>query len=110
MPVILIVPNERVQSLLAMFVFLLIVCSLSSFQSSSGVSMSVVQSVAFAVSPPCSPLACCPPNATPQGQSALTAEGQNVLVHKRLEQTSTSLQAALQVVERKLAQDDPASR
>ncbi|XP_073774532.1 caskin-2 isoform X13 [Danio rerio] len=76
----------------------------------SGVSMSVVQSVAFAVSPPCSPLACCPPNATPQGQSALTAEGQNVLVHKRLEQTSTSLQAALQVVERKLAQDDPASR
>uniref|UniRef100_A0A8C2K6R2 Caskin-2 n=1 Tax=Cyprinus carpio TaxID=7962 RepID=A0A8C2K6R2_CYPCA len=74
----------------------------------------VVQSVAFAVSPPCSPLARCPPNKAAQGQSVLAGkpqavtEGQNVLVHKRLEQTSTSLEAALKVVEKKLAQEDPA--
>ncbi|XP_073683871.1 caskin-2 [Garra rufa] len=82
----------------------------------SGVTVSVVQSVAFAVSPPCSPLARCPPNKAPQGQSVLAGkpqavtEGQNVLVHKRLEQTSTSLEAALKVVEKKLAQEDPADR
>uniref|UniRef100_A0A8C1CW03 CASK interacting protein 2 n=1 Tax=Cyprinus carpio carpio TaxID=630221 RepID=A0A8C1CW03_CYPCA len=76
----------------------------------------VVQSVAFAVSPPCSPLARCPPNKAAQGQSVLAGkpqavtEGQNVLVHKRLEQTSTSLEAALKVVEKKLAQEDPADR
>uniref|UniRef100_A0A8C2AF13 Caskin-2 n=1 Tax=Cyprinus carpio TaxID=7962 RepID=A0A8C2AF13_CYPCA len=76
----------------------------------------VVQSVAFAVSPPCSPLARCPPNKAAQGQSVLAGkpqavtEGQNVLVHKRLEQTSTSLEAALTVVEKKLAQEDPADR
>uniref|UniRef100_A0A673NG11 Caskin-2 n=1 Tax=Sinocyclocheilus rhinocerous TaxID=307959 RepID=A0A673NG11_9TELE len=75
----------------------------------------VVQSVAFAVSPPCSPLARCTLNKAPQGQSVLAGksqavtEGQNVLVHKRLEQTSTSLEAALKVVE-KLAQEDPADR
>uniref|UniRef100_A0A8C2K3X1 Caskin-2 n=1 Tax=Cyprinus carpio TaxID=7962 RepID=A0A8C2K3X1_CYPCA len=78
--------------------------------------VSVVQSVAFAVSPPCSPLARCPPNKAAQGQSVLAGkpqavtEGQNVLVHKRLEQTSTSLEAALKVVEKKLAQEDPADR
>ncbi|XP_016401565.1 caskin-2-like isoform X2 [Sinocyclocheilus rhinocerous] len=82
----------------------------------SGVTVSVVQSVAFAVSPPCSPLARCPPNKAAQGQSVLAGkpqavtEGQNVLVHKRLEQTSTSLEAALKVVEKKLAQEDPADR
>ncbi|XP_016116550.1 caskin-2-like, partial [Sinocyclocheilus grahami] len=82
----------------------------------SGVTVSVVQSVAFAVSPPCSPLARCPPNKAAQGQSVLAGkpqavtEGQSVLVHKRLEQTSTSLEAALKVVERKLAQEDPADR
>ncbi|XP_051958476.1 caskin-2-like isoform X2 [Xyrauchen texanus] len=79
----------------------------------SGVTVSVIQSVAFAVSPPCSPLARCPPNKVPQGQFVLSGkpqavtEGQDVLVHKRLEQTSTSLEAALKVVERKLAQEDP---
>lgn len=78
--------------------------------------VSVVQSVAFAVSPPCSPLARCPPNKAAQGQSVLSGkpqavtEGQNMLVHKRLEQTSTSLEAALKVVEKKLAQEDPADR
>ncbi|XP_026078343.1 caskin-2-like isoform X7 [Carassius auratus] len=80
----------------------------------SGRTVSVVQSLAFAVTPPCSPLARCPPNKTPQGQSVLTGksatEGHNVLVHKRLEQTSTSLEAALKVVEKKLAQEDPADR
>uniref|UniRef100_A0A671L922 Caskin-2 n=1 Tax=Sinocyclocheilus anshuiensis TaxID=1608454 RepID=A0A671L922_9TELE len=73
-------------------------------------------SVAFAVSPPCSPLARCTLNKAPQGQSVLAGksqavtEGQHVLVHKRLEQTSTSLEAALKVVEKKLAQEDPADR
>ncbi|XP_043109237.1 caskin-2 isoform X3 [Puntigrus tetrazona] len=82
----------------------------------SGVTVSVVQSVAFAVSPPCSPLARCPQNKAAQGQCVLAGkpqavtEGQNVLVHKRLEQTSTSLEAALKVVEKKLAQEDPADR
>uniref|UniRef100_A0A9J7YIX0 Caskin-2 n=1 Tax=Cyprinus carpio carpio TaxID=630221 RepID=A0A9J7YIX0_CYPCA len=77
----------------------------------SGLTVSVI-----AVSPPCSPLAHCPPNKAPQGQSVLAGksqavtEGQNVLVHKRLEQTSTSLEAALKVVEKKLAQEDPADR
>uniref|UniRef100_A0A8C2FLQ0 Caskin-2 n=1 Tax=Cyprinus carpio TaxID=7962 RepID=A0A8C2FLQ0_CYPCA len=72
--------------------------------------------IVIAVSPPCSPLAHCPPNKAPQGQSVLAGksqavtEGQNVLVHKRLEQTSTSLEAALKVVEKKLAQEDPADR
>ncbi|XP_016346402.1 caskin-2-like [Sinocyclocheilus anshuiensis] len=82
----------------------------------SGRTVSVVQSVAFAVSPPCSPLARCTLNKAPQGQSVLAGksqavtEGQHVLVHKRLEQTSTSLEAALKVVEKKLAQEDPADR
>ncbi|XP_050980963.1 caskin-2 isoform X7 [Labeo rohita] len=82
----------------------------------SGVTVSVAQSVTFAVSPPCTPLAHCPPNKAPQAQSVLpgnpqaVTEGQNVLVHKRLEQTSTSLEAALKVVEKKLAQEDPADR
>uniref|UniRef100_A0A672Q425 Caskin-2-like n=1 Tax=Sinocyclocheilus grahami TaxID=75366 RepID=A0A672Q425_SINGR len=81
----------------------------------SGTAMfSVVQSVAFAVSPPCSPLARCTLNKAPQGQSVLAGksqavtEGQHMLVHKRLEQTSTSLEAALKVVEKKLSQEDPA--
>ncbi|XP_051968701.1 caskin-2-like isoform X3 [Xyrauchen texanus] len=79
----------------------------------SGVTANVVQSVTFAVSPQCSPLARCPPNKGLQGQCVLAGmpqavtEGQDVLVHKRLEQTSTSLEAALKVVERKLAQEDP---
>ncbi|XP_051530753.1 caskin-2-like isoform X2 [Myxocyprinus asiaticus] len=79
----------------------------------SGVTANVVQSVTFAVSPQCSPLARCPPNKGLQGQCVLAGkpqavtEGQDILVHKRLEQTSTSLEAALKVVERKLAQEDP---
>lgn len=78
--------------------------------------VNVIQNVAFAISPPCSPLAHCPPNKAPQSQAALAGkpqavtEGQDVLVHKRLEQTSTSLEAALKVVERKLAQENPAER
>ncbi|XP_048025999.1 caskin-2 isoform X5 [Megalobrama amblycephala] len=82
----------------------------------SGVTVNVVQNVAFAISPPCSPPAHCPPNKAPQSQVALAGkpqavtEGQDVLVHKRLEQTSTSLEAALKVVERKLAQENPAER
>ncbi|KAK7134653.1 hypothetical protein R3I93_017933 [Phoxinus phoxinus] len=78
--------------------------------STAGVTVNVAQSVAFAVSPPCSPLAHCPPSKAPQGQPQAVTEGQDVLVHKRLEQTSTSLEAALKVVERKLAQEDPAER
>ncbi|XP_067286656.1 caskin-2 isoform X2 [Pseudorasbora parva] len=82
----------------------------------SGVTANVAQCVVFSVSPPCSPLAHCPPNKAPQGQAVLAGrpqavtKGQEVLVHKRLEQTSTSLEAALKVVERKLAQEDPAER
>ncbi|KAG1931745.1 caskin-2 [Pimephales promelas] len=80
----------------------------------SGVTVNVAQSLAFAVSPPCSPLAHSPSSKAPQGQAAgkpqAVTEGQDVLVNKRLEQTSTSLEAALKVVERKLAQEDPAER
>jgi len=81
---------------------------------SSGVTVNVAQSLAFAVSPPCSPLAHSLSSKAPQGQAAgkpqAVTEGQDVLVNKRLEQTSTSLEAALKVVERKLAQEDPAER
>ncbi|XP_065098468.1 caskin-2 isoform X6 [Paramisgurnus dabryanus] len=84
-----------------------------SASATSGVTVCVVQSVGYAVSPLCSPQIRSPSNKGPQYESALAgkpqavSEVQDVLVHKRLEQTSTSLEAALKVVERKLAQDDP---
>nr|XP_055031217.1 caskin-2 isoform X2 [Misgurnus anguillicaudatus] len=83
-----------------------------SASATSGVTLCVVQSVGYSVSPLCSPPIRSPSNKGPQYESALAgkpqamSEVQDVLVHKRLEQTSTSLEAALKVVERKLAQDD----
>ncbi|XP_057213966.1 caskin-2 isoform X5 [Triplophysa rosa] len=84
-----------------------------SASATSGVTVCVAQSVAFAVSPPCSSPVRCPFIKGHQSQSVLAGKSQAVsdvqdeLVHKRLEQTSTSLEAALKVVERKLAQEDP---
>ncbi|XP_057213964.1 caskin-2 isoform X3 [Triplophysa rosa] len=81
--------------------------------SATSVTVCVAQSVAFAVSPPCSSPVRCPFIKGHQSQSVLAGKSQAVsdvqdeLVHKRLEQTSTSLEAALKVVERKLAQEDP---
>ncbi|KAG9350338.1 hypothetical protein JZ751_026692, partial [Albula glossodonta] len=78
------------------------------------VSVSVVQSVAFASPSPSSPLspaapALCQPvkPGKPQACVAGPEPGPgSVLVHKRLEQTSTSLEAALKAVERKLILED----
>lgn len=76
--------------------------------------VSVVQSVAFASPSLGCPLSPAPP---PPCQPAKPGKAQacvsgpepgpgSVLVHKRLEQTSTSLEAALMAVERKLIQED----
>lgn len=69
----------------------------------------MAQSVAFAAPP--SPLlnSCCPPSALPSqpGKGWVTPPGVasvEMLAQKKLEQTSTSLEAALKVVETKLAQ------
>uniref|UniRef100_A0AAX7UAW6 Caskin-2 n=1 Tax=Astatotilapia calliptera TaxID=8154 RepID=A0AAX7UAW6_ASTCA len=71
--------------------------------------LSMAQSVAFAAPP--SPLlnSCCPPSALPSqpGKGWVTPPGVasvEMLAQKKLEQTSTSLEAALKVVETKLAQ------
>lgn len=75
----------------------------------AGTNLTVLQSVAFAA--PSSPATASsyPASALPgQGGKAGTAlggaAGLEVLAQKRLEQTSTSLAAALKVVENKLAQ------
>ncbi|XP_037318825.2 caskin-2-like isoform X3 [Pungitius pungitius] len=74
--------------------------------SSAGLNLILVQSVAFP--PPCSQAP--PPSHTasaPAGRAVTTSPagvaGLEVLAQKRLEQTSTSLEAALKVVENKLA-------
>uniref|UniRef100_A0A3Q4HF28 Caskin-2 n=1 Tax=Neolamprologus brichardi TaxID=32507 RepID=A0A3Q4HF28_NEOBR len=74
-----------------------------------GPNLSMAQSVAFAAPP--SPLlnSCCPPSALPgqPGKGWVTPPGVasvEMLAQKKLEQTSTSLEAALKVVETKLAQ------
>ncbi|KAL6094716.1 caskin2 [Pungitius sinensis] len=74
--------------------------------SSAGLNLILVQSVAFP--PPCSQAP--PPSHTtsaPAGRAVATSPagvaGLEVLAQKRLEQTSTSLEAALKVVENKLA-------
>ncbi|XP_036383371.1 caskin-2-like isoform X2 [Megalops cyprinoides] len=79
-----------------------------------GVSLSVVQSVAFASPSPCSPLspsapALCQPAKAGKPQACVSGPEPgpgSVLVHRRLEQTSTSLEAALKAVERKLILED----
>ncbi|XP_042252796.1 caskin-2-like isoform X1 [Thunnus maccoyii] len=77
--------------------------------STAGSNISVVQSVAFTA--PSSPaLASCYPTSALPGQAGTTGVAQagaanlEVLAQKRLEETSTSLEAALKVVENKLAQ------
>ncbi|XP_042363988.1 caskin-2-like [Plectropomus leopardus] len=75
----------------------------------AGLNLNMVQSVAFAA--PSSPApAPSYPSSAPMGPAGKTgtpltgAAGLEVLAQKRLEQTSTSLEAALKVVENKLAQ------
>ncbi|KAI1896669.1 hypothetical protein AGOR_G00097140 [Albula goreensis] len=88
--------------------------SASTTAGAPSVSVSVVQSVAFASPSPSSPLspaapALCQPvkPGKPQACVAGPEPGPgSVLVHKRLEQTSTSLEAALKAVERKLILED----
>ncbi|KAJ8399784.1 hypothetical protein AAFF_G00408890 [Aldrovandia affinis] len=78
------------------------------------VSVSVVQSVAFAAPSPSCPLspavpALCQPGKPGKPQACVSGPEPgpgSVLVHKRLEQTSTSLEAALMAVERKLILED----
>ncbi|KAM4624144.1 caskin-2 [Polymixia lowei] len=78
--------------------------------SSSGLNVSVVQSVAFAA--PSSPSSPYPSSALPgqagrgPGKAQPGAACSDTLVQKRLEETSTSLEAALKVVENKLAQSN----
>uniref|UniRef100_A0AAR2JNX4 CASK interacting protein 2 n=1 Tax=Pygocentrus nattereri TaxID=42514 RepID=A0AAR2JNX4_PYGNA len=66
---------------------------------------------AFTLSSPSGSVAVCPPIRGPLDQNSRVqpqarGQGPDELVHKRLEQTSTSLEAALKVVEKKLAQED----
>ncbi|XP_047232630.1 caskin-2-like isoform X3 [Girardinichthys multiradiatus] len=77
--------------------------------STGGVNLQMVQSVCFAA--PSSPtLTSCSPNLASSGQARKSGgapsgvAGLEVLAQKRLEQTSTSLEAALKVVENELAQ------
>ncbi|KAM3860072.1 caskin-2-like [Diretmus argenteus] len=70
----------------------------------SGLNLNVVQSVAFAAPSSPAPALSYPTSALP-GQAGGAASPE-VLVQKRLDETSTSLEAALKVVETKLAQDN----
>ncbi|KAK9530806.1 hypothetical protein VZT92_012287 [Zoarces viviparus] len=77
--------------------------------SAAGLNLILVQSVAFTApsSPPPAPsypISAPPGQAGKAGTSPAGAAGLEVLAQKRLEQTSTSLEAALKVVENKLAQ------
>lgn len=75
---------------------------------SSGVSVNKHQSVASTSPAPAHPY----PHTEPPGQAGRAGKAQaggacsEVLVQRRLDETSTSLEAALKVVEKKLAQDD----
>lgn len=75
----------------------------------SGLNLTIVQSVVFPApsssAPSPSDSISAPPSQAVKAGSALGGvSGLEVLAHKRLEQTSTSLEAALKVVENKLAQ------
>ncbi|XP_061761791.1 caskin-2-like isoform X3 [Nerophis ophidion] len=81
---------------------------------SPSVNISVVQSLAFA-SPPNTPPAACPPSpalSTANGQAlgvqalGVQALGVQAVSQQRLDETSTSLEAALKAVERKLILDE----
>ncbi|XP_047464145.1 caskin-2-like isoform X2 [Mugil cephalus] len=78
--------------------------------SPAGPNFSMVQSVAFVAPSSPAPTTCYPSSAQPSqgGKPEVVPNnvaGLEVLAQKRLEQTSTSLEAALKVVENKLAQD-----
>ncbi|XP_035389227.1 caskin-2-like isoform X1 [Electrophorus electricus] len=69
------------------------------------------QSAAYAISSPSSSGAVCTPVGEPleqkrRGTAQTSGLCPDALVHRRMEQTSSSLEAALRVVERKLAQED----
>ncbi|XP_066521936.1 caskin-2 [Hoplias malabaricus] len=71
----------------------------------------VAQNTAFTLSSSSGAVAVCPPICGPldqkvRGQPQAARQGPDEMVQKRLEQTSTSLEAALKVVEKKLAQED----
>ncbi|KAM6898870.1 caskin-2 [Lycodopsis pacificus] len=77
--------------------------------SAAGLNLILVQSVAFTAPSSPAPAPSYPTSAPPgqagkAGSSPAGAAGLEVLAQKRLEQTSTSLEAALKVVENKLAQ------
>uniref|UniRef100_A0AAR2J8V1 CASK interacting protein 2 n=1 Tax=Pygocentrus nattereri TaxID=42514 RepID=A0AAR2J8V1_PYGNA len=76
-----------------------------------GMCVRMGQNPAFTLSSPSGSVAVCPPIRGPLDQNSRVqpqarGQGPDELVHKRLEQTSTSLEAALKVVEKKLAQED----
>lgn len=76
---------------------------------SASLAGSMVQNVAFAAPSPQAPTSCYPTSAPlfqagKAGVSPAGVAGLEVLAQKRLEQTSTSLEAALKVVENKLAE------
>lgn len=76
-----------------------------------GMSVKKTQNTAFTLSSPAGTVAVCTPIRSPLDQkgkvpSPAAGQGPDELVQKRLEQTSTSLEAALKVVEKKLAQED----
>ncbi|XP_030631087.1 caskin-2 [Chanos chanos] len=81
----------------------------SAAAASGPVMTSLVQGVTFSVLSPGNPTA----HGLPQGQRGQTEKpqapkgGAEMHVQRRLEQTSTSLEEALKVVEKKLAQEDP---
>lgn len=67
-----------------------------------------MQSVAFTAAPPLAPGTLHTPPAGKTGPPQVNAADLEVLAQKRLEQTSTSLEAALRVVENRLAQGSSA--
>ncbi|XP_072522980.1 caskin-2 isoform X1 [Salminus brasiliensis] len=79
--------------------------------SPSGMPIKKAQNTVFTLSSPSGTVAVCTPIRGPldqkrKVQSPAAGQGPDELVQKRLEQTSTSLEAALMVVEKKLAQED----
>ncbi|XP_078019257.1 caskin-2 isoform X2 [Epinephelus lanceolatus] len=72
--------------------------------STAGLNLNVVQSVTFAAPSTPTPAHSYPTSAPPGQTGKVGTAGLEVLAQKRLEQTSTSLEAALKVVENKLAQ------
>ncbi|TRZ02806.1 hypothetical protein DNTS_017688 [Danionella cerebrum] len=82
----------------------------------SATTVSIAQNSVLAISPPSALLAPCPTSSAGQGQSVMAVKHQarsedlDMQVHQRLETTSSSLEAVLKDVEKKLAQDEPPER